>query len=78
MCSDDSLYVGYSENIKQRFQIHTKGRVVSTKYRLPVKLVHYEGFINKKDAKAREVFLKSGYGRRQIESFLKRTLEKPS
>ena len=73
-CSDDSLYVGYSTNLKQRIEYHINRRVISTTYRLPVELIHYEAFISKKDAKAREVFLKSGYGRKQISSFLKNTL----
>lgn len=40
--------------------------------------VHYEYFINEKDAKAREKFLKSGYERRQFKEILKNTLKKLS
>jgi hypothetical protein len=39
-------------------------------------LIHYEYFIDKADAKAREEFLKSGYGRKQLNQILKRTFEK--
>jgi putative endonuclease len=73
-CSNSSLYVGYSADLKQRIGYHIGGKVISTVNRLPVELVHYEAFKSKKDAKAREVFLKSGYGRKQISSFLKNTL----
>ncbi|MEK7472491.1 MAG: GIY-YIG nuclease family protein [Patescibacteria group bacterium] len=70
---DKKLYIGYSTNLKQRFEKHTTGKVRSTKHRRPLKLIHYEYFINKTDAKAREIFLKSGAGHKQIMQFLKRT-----
>lgn len=71
---DKHFYVGYTENIEKRIQEHEQGRVPSTKYRRPFKLLHYEFYINKADAKAREVFLKSGFGREQLRLSLKRTL----
>ena len=74
-CADSTLYVGYSEDIKARVSTHKAGRVMSTKYRLPATLVHYEAFVNKKDAKSREVFLKSGHGRKQIRDILKNTID---
>jgi len=40
--------------------------VKSTKDRRPLILIHYEAFINESDAKQREIFLKSGYGKREI------------
>ena len=50
--------------------------VDATKTGVPLKLIHYEYFINLEDAKARERFLKSGYGRKQLKEILKRTLQK--
>ena len=50
------------------------GRVKSTRLRAPFKLIHYEYFVNMSDAKAREKFLKSGFGRKQLKESLKRTL----
>lgn len=70
---DKGLYIGYSENLKSRLASHAQGKNTSTKDRQPLKLIHYEYFINKKDAKAREEFLKSGYGRKQLKQFLKNT-----
>lgn len=70
---DKGLYIGYSENLKSRLASHAQGKNTSTKDRRPLKLIHYEYFINKKDAKAREEFLKSGYGRKQLKQFLKNT-----
>jgi putative endonuclease len=75
---DHGLYIGYTTDLKQRFITHFKGQSTATKNRRPFKLVHYEYFVNKTDAKAREEFLKSGYGRKQLDQILKRTFEKYS
>jgi len=37
-------------------------------------LVFYEAFLNRKDAAAREKYLKSGYGRQQLKDILKNSL----
>ncbi len=71
---DKGLYIGYSTNLKQRLSNHASGKVQSTMLRRPLKLIHYEYFINKVDAKAREEFLKSGHGREQLKIILKKTL----
>ena len=61
---DKGFYIGYTTDLKHRLTEHAKGQVTATKFRRPFKLVHYEYFINKADAKAREKFLKSGFGRK--------------
>jgi putative endonuclease len=71
---DNKLYTGFSTNLKQRLQQHARGEVKSTKNRRPLRLIHYEYFINKGDAAAREVFLKSGFGRNNLKNALRRTL----
>ena len=71
---DHNLYTGFTTNLKNRLQQHARGEVKSTQNRRPLKLIHYEYFINEADAKAREVFLKSGFGRNQLKQALKRTL----
>ena len=70
---DERFYIGLTTNLKNRLQQHARGEVKSTKDRRPLKLIHYEYFINEDDAKAREVFLKSGFGRNQLKQALKRT-----
>jgi putative endonuclease len=72
---DKKLYIGYSENLKLRVSEHLKGKVRSTKDRLPLILIHYEAFTNKKDAKSREKFLKSGFGRSQLKKALQNRLK---
>lgn len=64
----------FTTNLKIRLVKHAKGEVTATKFRRPFKLIHYEYFINKDDAMAREEFLKSGYGRKQLKEILKRTI----
>lgn len=71
---DKKFYVGYTTNLKNRLQYHARGEVSSTRLRRPLTLVHYEYFINKKDALAREVFLKSGFGREQLRKSIQHTL----
>jgi len=71
---DNRFYIGYTNNLKRRLTQHAKGEVKSTKNRRPLKLVHYEYFIDEVDAKSREVFLKSGAGHKQIKDKLRKTL----
>ncbi len=71
---DDKFYVGFTTDLKRRLKEHVDGTVTATKHRLPLRLIHYEYFINEIDAKAREKFLKSGFGRKQLKQSLKRTL----
>jgi putative endonuclease len=70
---DNRLYIGFTNNLKRRLSQHAKGEVRSTKNRRPLKLIHYEYYIDEHDAKAREVFLKSGAGHEQIRVKLRRT-----
>jgi len=72
---DRKLYVGYSEDLTARINEHFKGKVRATKDRLPLILIHYEAFTDKGDAKAREKFLKSGFGRSQIKKALQNRLK---
>ena len=72
----NKFYIGSTNNLKKRLIQHSHGQVIATKNRRYLKLIHYEYFINEKDAKAREIFLKSGYGHQQLKEILKRTLSK--
>jgi len=68
---DSCLYVGLTNDLKKRVELHNKGKVCSTKLRIPFKLIYYEAFLNKFDAAAREQFLKSGWGKNWIKKNLK-------
>lgn len=71
---DHNFYTGFTSDLRNRLSQHARGEVKSTVNRRPLKLIHYDYFINKEDAKAREVFLKSGFGRNELKKALKRTL----
>lgn len=75
---DNKFYVGFTTDLKRRLREHSDGMVIATKNRLPLRLIHYEYFINEADAKSREKFLKSGFGREQLKQSLKRTLGESS
>jgi putative endonuclease len=68
---DKQLYYGYTEDLAQRFEEHTKGRVVSTRHRRPLVLIYYESCITQKDELNREKYLKSYRGRQFIQNRLK-------
>jgi putative endonuclease len=56
---DLQFYVGYTNNLLRRIDDHNKGKVVSTKNRIPLKLIYWEGCLNQKDATKREKYLKT-------------------
>ncbi|MEK7550454.1 MAG: GIY-YIG nuclease family protein [Patescibacteria group bacterium] len=68
---DSKLYIGWSNNLKNRFQKHNKGLVRATKDRLPLKLIYYEACLSQIGAIAREKQLKTGFGRKYLKNRLK-------
>lgn len=60
---DYKLYIGYSADLKERIKEHSRGKVTSTKNRRPLVLIYYEAYREEKDARVREIFLKTGQGR---------------
>ena len=70
-----SLYIGYTADLKKRYKSHNDGKNLATKPFLPYKLIFYEAFLNRIDAKNREEYLKSGYGRKTINTLLNRFLK---
>ena len=68
---DDKFYVGFTKDLKLRFEQHSKGRVESTRDRRPLTLIYYEGCLNQEDATKREKYLKSYHGRMFLKNRLK-------
>jgi len=68
---DKQLYTGSTKNLKERFEQHCKGKVFSTKHRLPLKLIYYEACLTEDDARRREKSLKSFRGKMFIRRRLK-------
>ncbi len=58
-CSDESLYTGYTNNIKTRLKKHAEGKASRyTRSRLPVKIVAHWNFKTKPEAMKAEVAFK--------------------
>ncbi len=68
---DNKFYVGFTKDLKLRFEQHNKGLVESTKNRIPFSLIYYEACLDQNDATKREKYLKSYHGR----MFLKKRLK---
>ena len=68
---DKNFYVGFTEDLKLRFDQHNKGQVESTKDRRPLELIYYEACLKIEDALHREKYLKTYNGRRFLYKRLK-------
>jgi len=66
---DGRTYVGYTNNFERRFKQHNSGKSKSTKYRAPFKLLFKEEFDIATDAKKKELWWKSGAGRRKLKEY---------
>lgn len=60
LCSDDTLYTGYTNNLEKRIQQHNESKEGAkyTRSRRPCKLVYHEEFDDKSEALKREYFIK--------------------
>ncbi|MEK7505940.1 MAG: GIY-YIG nuclease family protein [Patescibacteria group bacterium] len=71
---DLDMYTGSTNDLRKRFKEHNSGMNRSTKGRKPLELIYYEMCKSEHDARSRELFLKSGMGKRYIKNRLKRFL----
>jgi putative endonuclease len=67
---DQNLYIGWTNDLKKRYEKHNLGKVFSTKMRRPFKLLYYEACLSKEDAIKREKYFKTGFGRRFLKNRL--------
>jgi len=72
---DQNYYTGYAKDLKKRLHEHNNGLVNSTKHRVPLDLVYFEGCLNQVDATKREKYLKTTYGKRYIKNRIKKFLD---
>ena len=70
----NQLYVGYSTDLKKRFDRHNKKLVSSTKPYAPWDLIFYEAYKDKADAKRREEYFKTSPGRKALRIMLRSSL----
>jgi putative endonuclease len=55
---NNRIYIGSTNNLKKRIKEHNKGKVFSTKYYLPWRLIYYEAYDKESLARLREKRLK--------------------
>lgn len=69
------FYIGYTKDLKRRFLEHKNKKVRSTSYSDDLKLVFYEAYIAKEDARRRERYFKTTKGKRVLRNMLTDTLK---
>ena len=72
-CADGMFYRGIANDLMQRLDQHRRGRVRSTQWRLPVRLVYFEEHETLHQARQRERSLKNGRTRRESLDYMIRT-----
>ena len=67
---DGKIYTGYTQDLRKRLNQHNKGLSIYTKNRGPFVLIYYEACLLGSKARSRELFLKSGMGKRYLKNRL--------
>ena len=62
----------YTNDLRERLQEHNRQKNKSTKYGILWKLIHYEAYRNRDDARCREKYLKTSQGTRLLKRMLKK------
>ena len=75
---DKKRYIGYTHDLKLRLNQHHEGKVQSTKHRRPLRLIYYEACLEEWDARKREKYFKTHYGRMYLMKRLKSWHDKHS
>ena len=67
---NDTFYKGITSNLEKRLKDHNAGRSTYTKKFMPWKLVYSEECENRKEARNRELFLKTSDGKKSVLKYL--------
>ena len=59
---DSGYYIGYTSDLDIRLKEHNQGKTRSLRHRLPLKIIYFEEYNDKKEAKLREKQIKSYKG----------------
>jgi putative endonuclease len=70
----NNWYTGFTSDLKKRFKQHNSGQSTYTRPRGPYELIYYEASLSEKDARSRELYLKSGMGKRYLKNRLKNSI----
>ena len=64
-------YTGSNNNLRKRLKLHNDGKSTYTNKFKPWEIIYYEACNNKSDGESRELFLKSGMGKRYLKNRLR-------
>jgi len=67
---DGSFYTGFTQDLGRRLQQHNNGKVKSTRYKRPLRLVYNEAYPSATEARKREHYIKSQKSRKFIEGLI--------
>ena len=67
---DNKLYTGFTNDLRKRLSQHNDGKSVYTKGRGPFEIIYYEACLLEEKARSRELYLKSGMGKRYLKNRL--------
>ena len=67
---DGNIYTGSTKDLRKRLQQHNNGKSTYTKGRGPFEIIYYEACLDEKKARSRELFLKTGMGKRYLKNRL--------
>lgn len=68
------LYTGSTKDLRKRLKQHADKLSEYTSKTGPYTLIYYEACLDERDARSREKYLKSGYGKRYLKDRLRRFL----
>ena len=67
---DGTIYTGSTGNLKKRLIQHNNGLSTYTKGKGPFEIIYYEACLIEEKARKREMYLKSGAGKRYLKNRL--------
>lgn len=67
---DGKLYTGLTKDLRKRLLEHNSGKSTYTKGRGPFKVIYYEACLEEDKARSREIYLKTGMGKRYLKNRL--------
>lgn len=65
------FYTGSTNDLRRRIVEHQNGKSFATRNKGPWRLVYYEACESEKDARIREKYLKTGWGKRYLKGRIK-------
>ncbi|MDP4000850.1 MAG: GIY-YIG nuclease family protein [bacterium] len=73
---DLRTYTWYASDAMIRLKVHNAGRVKATKNRRPFEIIYIENLQTLKEVKRRELYWKSGAGRRKLKDYFSKGFPK--